>query len=607
MRLLPRLRRYGEGDPVKEELAARKRALKDRRSRRKVATPMARLRPEEIPAGAIVFQKHLETFEGTPADPVVETAPDSPRQTPDTAAEAPPAAAPAEAALDGLELEQAASVAPSPEAEAAPPPPADPLGGGDDMLDIFREAKSEASAGGLASEVEDISIAELLGDLNGITARLGIPKRQPVVHQVQSELEVIEVEAETEPEIKVEKIVPQLAVEGPPAPDPEPVPELVDDIDFGSLLAREEPETAPGKPAEPERATLSGHARPKRGIDGNMMMHLVFLGLALSAAGAFGLMRVHRPNAALGVENADKTGGGIVLAVVLTPAPTFAPAGTKAPTASPTPAPTPVVTPSPTPRVKDPSIPPAYTTYQVEYGDTITSIAAGFGICPDHVLWANDRDENTPLYAGDELLIPDGPGIIHTVRAGDTLSSIARLYNTSIDAIAGAAGNQVTTSEDLVPGDKIFVPGGVPPSALDLGSKAEKRMSKASSAGLVWPFYGPITTYFGEQRVGYVHNAIDIGGLGHYGASVDAVADGTVAFVGSDSEYGQNVIVIHPDGSRTRYAHFSRVYVSQGDEVSQGQALGALGCSGDSTGTHLHFELWKGDRPVDPLIYLTPA
>lgn len=607
----------------------RKRALKDERTRRKVATPMARLQPGQIPPDAVVFGRVPQTYEEESEPAELGVAPVFFRKEPEAAApvtgqetfaeaaepeeEPAPAEVGAEPTLEpaGPDVDPAPGAAP--ERTDKPDPPADPLGaGGGDMLDLFREAKTESGDGNLASEVEDISITELLGDLNGITTRLGIPKRQPKVHQVLIEAPPDAEDVEAEPEVKVAKIVPRMEKEPtPPAPAPAPAVQAApeEDIDFGSLLAREpEPGAKPQRPAARAESAPPPTPRPKRGLDGNMMMHLIFLGLAISAAGAFGLTRIRQPGQAVGAESvqAGDNVPGIVLAVVLTPRPTLA-VSTKAPTASPTPVPTPEATPSPTPRAKDPSIPPAYTTYEVEYGDTITSIAAAFGVCPDHVLWNNNRDEKTPLYAGDELLIPDAPGLIYTVHRGDTLASIVRRLNSSVEAITGVAGNQVTDSTDLVPGDKILVPGGVPQGALDLGSKAEQKMSKPSSDGYIWPFYGPITTYYGEQRVGYVHNAIDIGGLGHYGVSVEAIADGTVAFVGNDSEYGNNVIVVHADGTRSRYAHFSKVYVSQGDSVSRGQALGALGCSGDSTGTHLHFELWKDDRPVDPLPYLTPA
>jgi murein DD-endopeptidase MepM/ murein hydrolase activator NlpD len=102
-----------------------------------------------------------------------------------------------------------------------------------------------------------------------------------------------------------------------------------------------------------------------------------------------------------------------------------------------------------------------------------------------------------------------------------------------------------------------------------------------------------------------VHNAIDIGGLGHFGAPVIAAAAGRIDKVESlYNGLGRYVVISHEDGSRTVYGHMSDVYVKVGDRVRQGEPVGALGCTGHSTGTHLHFELWIGGAPVDPLYYL---
>lgn len=608
MRLLPRLRRK---DPVEEEISNRKAALQEKRARRnktrrRVATPLARLNPNEIPPDAVVFtrtpiaaepfEEPVTTTDDQPidvelaADDQLDVPPDFLRKEPD--AEAPAAETPATEPANEL-----AGLA-----EPEQKPAADALGG--DMLDLFREEKQSDADGSLASQVEDISIEDLLADIGSITERLGVPKRDPYVHEVHIEPEITDEEtaAEPEPEVKVEKIEPR-AVAVALEPVPEVIAGPVEEIDIGSLLEPEpqaDSEPPDGLPPATETRFAPPPAYRKRGVDGSMMMHLLFLGLAVTAAGAFGLTRINRPHTA----DAENDPSRIVLAVVTTPKPTFGAAGTKAPTPSPSPEPTASPTPEPTRRARLADVPPAFQDYQVEYGDSLWSISRGFGLCPDHLLWANGRDEETPLIAGEYLTIPDGVGIVHRVRSGDTLSSISRQYNADIASITAVEGNQLSTSADLIPGTKIFIPDGIPQSALDLGSKALKKMTKPSSSGYVWPFYGPITTYYGEQRVGYVHNAVDIGGLGHYGASVNSMADGRVAFAGYDDIYGNNVIVLHPDGSRSRYAHLSKVYVAQGETVSRGQALGALGCSGDSTGTHLHFELWKDDEPVDPLIYL---
>ena len=126
-----------------------------------------------------------------------------------------------------------------------------------------------------------------------------------------------------------------------------------------------------------------------------------------------------------------------------------------------------------------------------------------------------------------------------------------------------------------------------------------------ASAGFIWPWYGNITSTFSEWRGSNIHGGIDIDAFGNYGAPVVAAASGRVVLVSYlDWGLGLHVIIEHPDGSRTVYAHLSESYVAMGQYVSQGEAIGAIGCSGYCTGPHLHFEVWIGGGRVDPLLYL---
>ena len=80
-----------------------------------------------------------------------------------------------------------------------------------------------------------------------------------------------------------------------------------------------------------------------------------------------------------------------------------------------------------------------------------------------------------------------------------------------------------------------------------------------------------------------------------------AVGGGSVAEVGSDAEYGQFVVLTHPDGYQTKYGHLSRAVVSPGQAVNAGEVLGLSGNSGRSTAPHLHLEIRRGDETIDPL------
>lgn len=124
--------------------------------------------------------------------------------------------------------------------------------------------------------------------------------------------------------------------------------------------------------------------------------------------------------------------------------------------------------------------------------------------------------------------------------------------------------------------------------------------STPSSSGLVWPVGGSITSGYG-MRWGRLHAGIDIGA--GYGAPIVAAASGTVISAGWMGGYGNLVIIDHGGGMATAYAHQSSIAVG-GGSVSQGQVIGYVGSTGNSTGAHLHFEVRINGSPVDPLGYL---
>jgi murein DD-endopeptidase MepM/ murein hydrolase activator NlpD len=122
-----------------------------------------------------------------------------------------------------------------------------------------------------------------------------------------------------------------------------------------------------------------------------------------------------------------------------------------------------------------------------------------------------------------------------------------------------------------------------------------------SSAGLVWPVSGPITSPFG-WRWGRMHQGIDIGVP--YGTPIHAAAAGTVIYCGGEEGYGNFVVIDHGGNLATAYAHQSQIAVSCGEHVEQGQVIGYVGCTGHCFGPHLHFEVRVDGNPVDPLGYL---
>jgi murein DD-endopeptidase MepM/ murein hydrolase activator NlpD len=121
-----------------------------------------------------------------------------------------------------------------------------------------------------------------------------------------------------------------------------------------------------------------------------------------------------------------------------------------------------------------------------------------------------------------------------------------------------------------------------------------------SSSGLIWPVSGTITSTYGP-RWGSFHYGIDI--AAPTGTAVRAAASGRVIVAGSMGGYGNLVVIDHGNGLATAYAHLSAIWIG-GGSVSQGQGIGAVGCTGSCTGPHLHFEVRVNGSAVDPMGYL---
>jgi murein DD-endopeptidase MepM/ murein hydrolase activator NlpD len=119
----------------------------------------------------------------------------------------------------------------------------------------------------------------------------------------------------------------------------------------------------------------------------------------------------------------------------------------------------------------------------------------------------------------------------------------------------------------------------------------------------VSPVSGRMTSSYGMRRhpiLGYrrMHSGVDY--AARYGTPIYAVSDGTISYAGRHGGHGKYVRIDHGGGTATGYAHMSRIAVSSGSRVSAGQVIGYVGSTGLSTGPHLHFEVYRGGRTVNP-------
>jgi len=131
--------------------------------------------------------------------------------------------------------------------------------------------------------------------------------------------------------------------------------------------------------------------------------------------------------------------------------------------------------------------------------------------------------------------------------------------------------------------------------------------SLAGPGAVGWPVSGTITSPFGMrfdpvQHRYQLHSGIDIAAA--QGTTISAAADGRVIYASWYGGYGNAIIIDHGGGTSTLYGHCSQIFVGVGQDVQRGQAIGAVGMTGDATGPHVHFEVRRDGKPVDPLGYL---
>jgi len=136
-----------------------------------------------------------------------------------------------------------------------------------------------------------------------------------------------------------------------------------------------------------------------------------------------------------------------------------------------------------------------------------------------------------------------------------------------------------------------------------LAGKPAPPETAAGPGAFSWPVSGPITSPFGLRPNPFgggveTHPGIDIGAPS--GATISAAAAGRVIFAGWYGGYGNAIILDHGGSMSTLYGHCSAVFVSVGQDVQRGQAIGAVGMTGRATGPHLHFEIRVNGVPVDP-------
>lgn len=237
---------------------------------------------------------------------------------------------------------------------------------------------------------------------------------------------------------------------------------------------------------------------------------------------------------------------------------------------------------------------PKNSIHTVKEGETLSTIAEQYHIDVDTLQGANPN-LNDDIHPGDQLIILPQKGLLHTAGSGDTLWGIANTYQVEVAAILAANGK---TGEDLSLGEALFIPGGKKPKETErVLARAESPVSRGSSSRFTWPTEGELTSGF-AQRWGRHHDGIDL--ANDIGTPVRAARAGRVSYSGWSSGYGRVVMIEHDQGYTTVYGHLNESYVTEGQYVKGGQSIAAMGNTGNSTGPHLHFEVRKNGTPINP-------
>jgi len=298
----------------------------------------------------------------------------------------------------------------------------------------------------------------------------------------------------------------------------------------------------------------------------------------------------------------------------------------------------------------------------VAEGETLWDIARSYDLSVDAILTRNELDDEAAqrIHPGQALIIPGlsqsqihqaepsdhAPrGFHHLVARGETIWDLARSFHVSVAELMAANRLSPENAEALREGERLYIPGarqgddrgshsaprlnasqrraqalarrlGLGTSRAGheiLGGRLEPRWIRAAGGSrgrfpgtLRWPVtHGRFVRGYGSGDGGY-HLAVDI--AGSIGWNVRAAAPGIVGYAGDGIRgYGNVVLLIHPGGWITMYAHNSMIYVVAGERVPAGAVLAELGSTGISRGPHVHFEFMYNGQNCDPAALFRPG
>jgi LysM repeat protein len=238
--------------------------------------------------------------------------------------------------------------------------------------------------------------------------------------------------------------------------------------------------------------------------------------------------------------------------------------------------------------------PEQISVYVVREGDSLSQIAEMFGVSVNTIIWANDIRRGDLIGVGETLVILPVSGIRYTVNKGDTLGSIAKKFKGDVEEIKQF--NDIDSSISLAVGNIVVIPGGELAQPKYSSPKYQAPVRGSSGPSYAGYYIRPVS---GKRTQGlHGFNGVDIGA--YVGEPVVAAASGNVIIAkanGWNGGYGAYIVISHPNGTQTLYAHLNSPIVRSGYSVVKGQVIGYAGSTGRSTGPHVHFEVRGAQNP----------
>lgn len=258
--------------------------------------------------------------------------------------------------------------------------------------------------------------------------------------------------------------------------------------------------------------------------------------------------------------------------------------------------------------------------YKVKEGDVLGGIAIAHDLSLDQLLALNPGlKEDSLINIDDELNVTQYEPYLRVIVEKEFFSNEQIPYETEIKKSNSMYKGDTKTKQEGKPGEKLInyvvtESNGTQIKRTVLSEevikkpinkivvKGTKVTPSRGSGSLAWPTNGGYISSTMGMRWGNYHKGIDI--ARPYNYTIKAADNGVVTFAGWDGGFGNKIIINHNNGMRTLYAHLSKISVRVGQTVAKGSQIGVMGTTGNSTGTHLHFEVYKNGDLKNPLSYL---